>query len=254
MRHTRFRSKEGGPGVSLCPYHAGRVPLLVVLAAALSLPSAAQTVVLSTPRDLLRADPIAFADSLDTGRPASLSPKEKVRVLRSLPSDGEVSDLDGGSRQKLVYLAELLRATHRESVYEIKVIDLPQALVGIHARAVVLITKPALALLTADELQALVAHEIGHEYVWTQRERAFADRNHARLREVELLCDAIAIVTLHRLGMDSSALMSGIEKISRFNRERFGAARNEDAYPKLSDRRRFADAVRSWTANVQPAP
>ena len=41
------------------------------------------------------------------------------------------------------------------------------------------------------------------------------------------MCDAIAIVTLHGLGMDVSRLMSGVQKISRFNRERFGTAINE---------------------------
>ena len=56
--------------------------------------------------------------------------------------------------------------------YEIKVIDLPQAGMALHDRAVLLITAPTIALLSAAELQAMAAHEIGHEYVWTEWNRA----------------------------------------------------------------------------------
>ena len=54
------------------------------------------------------------------------------------------------------------------------------------------------------------------------------------------MCDAIAIVTLHGLGMDVSRLMTGVQKISRFNRERFGTANNEKDYPTVAERRAFA--------------
>jgi hypothetical protein len=64
------------------------------------------------------------------------------------------------------------------------VIDVPQAAIGLHARAVILITESALTLLDADELQALVLHEVGHEYVWTEWERSFrlADRSRLKAR------------------------------------------------------------------------
>ena len=53
-----------------------------------------------------------------------------------------------------------------------------------------------LKLLEAEELRALVAHEIGHEYVWVDYARASARDDHRRLKDLELLCDAIAIVTV----------------------------------------------------------
>ena len=73
-----------------------------------------------------------------------------------------------------------------------------------------------------------------------------ADRS--RLKDLELVCDAIAIVTLHGLGMDVSRLMTGVQKISRFNRERFGTATNEKDYPTVAERRAFAGAVATWTS------
>jgi hypothetical protein len=87
------------------------------------------------------------------------------------------------------------------------------------------------------QLQALAAHEIGHEYFWAEYASAVRLEHRNRLREVELLCDAIGVVVLHRLGLDSPPLISAIEKLNRFNRDLFGLAINESNYPTLSDRR-----------------
>jgi len=200
-------------------------------------------VALTTSQDLLATDPNAIVRFLETARPAPVSAEEKARVLSTLPLEGEVTDLSASARQKIAALTELLRATGRESVYEIKVIDVPQAAVALHARAVILISQAALTLLDADELQASLAHEMGHGYVWTERERAFQLGDHKRLKDLELVCDAIAIVTLHGLGLDVSRLMSGVEKTSRFNRQRFGTANNERDYPILAERQAFARAM-----------
>ena len=120
---------------------------------------------------------------------------------------------------------------------------MPQAGVAFYARAVILISEATLPLVDAEELQALVAHEVGHEYVWTERERAFKAGDRGRLKDLELMCDGIAIVMLHGLGMDVSRLMSGVEKISRYNRDRLGMATNEGNYPTLAERRVFAQSM-----------
>ena len=206
------------------------------------------TLPLFSSQTLLATDASAFARSLKIARPMPVSAEDKARVLRSLPEKGEVTSLDAAARRKLAALADILRAAERDSVYEIKVIDVPQAAIGLHARAVLLISEAALTLVDADELQALAAHEIGHEYVWTERERAFQVADHNGLKDLELMCDAIAIVTLHGLGMDVSRLMTGVQKISRFNRQRFGMAENERAYPTVAQRRVFAGAVTTWTS------
>ena len=200
-------------------------------------------VALTTSQDLLATDPNAIARFLETARPAPLSAEDRARVLSALPPDGEVTDLSASARQKIAALTELLRVSGRESVYEIKVIDVPQAAIGLYARAVIFISEAALTLLDADELHASLAHEMGHGYVWTERERAFELGDHKRLKDLELVCDAIAIVTLHGLGMDVSRLMSGIEKTSRFNRKRLGTANNERDYPTLAERQAFARAM-----------
>ena len=191
-----------------------------------------QIVALTTSQNLLATDPNAIARFLETARPAPVSAEDKARVLSTLPLEGEVTDFNASARQKLAALTKLLRATGRESVYEIKVIAVPQAAIGLHARAVILISEAALTLLDADELQALVAHEVGHEYVWTERERSFRLADRSRLKDLELVCDG------HR-HRDAARAWNGCvpidvgcsRKSSRFNRERFGTANNEKDYP-----------------------
>lgn len=56
----------------------------------------------------------------------------------------------------------------------------------------------------------------------------------------------MAAVTLYDLGLEPSSLVDGIAKISRFNRDRFGAADNEAFYPTVTERRAFAGAVQRW--------
>ena len=129
----------------------------------------------------------------------------------------------------------------------------PQAVIVLHERALILISAPAIALVSAAELPALAAHEIGHEYVWIEWHRARQRADRARLKELELVCDAIAAVTLRQLGMDPSKVIDGVEKVTRFNRERFGSATNEESYPTLAERRAFASRNRSMAAGLELA-
>ena len=50
--------------------------------------------------------------------------------------------------------------------------------------------------------------------------------------------------------MNASRLMSGVQKISRFNRERFGTANNETDYPTLAERQAFARAMAARSAAI----
>lgn len=165
--------------------------------------------------------------------------------MNVLPTEGEVLKLEAEAQQKVDAVRQLLSATRREW-YLIKVVDVPQAAVGLHARAVLLISAPAIALVNAAELQALAAHEIGHEYVWSEWHHARQQRARAGLKELELVCDAIAVVTLHRLGLDPGPLIAALEKISQFNRERFGASAAEMDYPMVRERRALVRQTQRW--------
>ena len=139
------------------------------------------------------ADSLVKGEPVDLGtcRPTPISVGEKNRLLRSLPTDGEIRQLTKSERNKVADLESVLHLHERDGTYEIKVISVPQAWTGLHERAVLLISRPALGLLSSEELQALAAHEIGHEYFWESYLGAQRQNDTRRLRELELACDAI---------------------------------------------------------------
>jgi len=176
-------------------------------------------------------------------RPTPVGAVEKAAVLRSLPTEGAVTQLGAEERRKVDSLGPLLRAHGRYTVYDVRIITVPQAWTGLYERAVVLISRPTLTLLSSEELQALVAHEIGHEYVWRQYADAKSHKNTKRLRELELVCDAIAVRTLAREGVSPERLQTAIEKVHWYNRERFGVALNEGSYPSIKERRQLIETM-----------
>ena len=149
-------------------------------------------------------------------------------------------------RAKLAALYPVLRAVQREAVYEIRVIEIPSAAIAIDGRAVILVSQRALGLLDADQLRAAVAHETAHEYVWEEWERAAKRADWKRLRQLELVCDGIAIVILHSIGSDTSSLIKGAERLTTSNLLWLGAPPNPQRYPMLSERREFAREVATW--------
>lgn len=242
--HPRKPGQRGGISLYLLRWSgtAGVVGLALLSA---DVAAYGQTVTFRNPRDLLVGEPAAFIDLLEAARPAPLSTDDMRAILRALPTKGEVTKLGGDAQVKVNAVRQLLTATRR-GWYQVKVIDLPQAAVALHARAVILISAPAVAILNAAELQALAGHEIGHEYLWTEWNRAHQRADRDRLKELELVCDAIAIVTLRGLGLDPSLLIAGLEKVSRFNRERLGVATNEKNYPTVAERRASVHQIQRW--------
>lgn len=191
------------------------------------------------PDDLLALDPPRLLALVAHSRPAPVPAATRLAALQRLPAHGEATNLDDRSTRKLGSLSRGLRAAQRDAIYALKVIDVPQAVVANYFAAAILVSRPALDLLEEDELEAVVAHEVAHEYVWAEYERASAQANERRLRELELVCDAIAVVTQRAAGIDPSALARAIERISRYNRSRLGQADNERRYPTVDERRRL---------------
>src|SRR5436190_23086171 len=97
-----------------------------------------QSVVDSVLARFLSTDPRTFARDLERRRPAPVSPDLKARILNSLPPEGKGKKLKQSAQRKLASLEQVLRVHQRHSVYEVKVIAVPHAFVGLHARAVVL--------------------------------------------------------------------------------------------------------------------
>jgi predicted Zn-dependent protease len=95
--------------------------------------------------------------------------------------------------------------------------------------------------------QAVVAHELGHEYYWNEFEDARQKHDYSQVQELELRCDAIAVITLQSVGVDPECLISAITKLNKHN-ERPGSPSSPN-YVELKDRitfiRSIADMLRA---------
>ena len=183
---------RGRGGISLYLLSWFESAALVVLAL-LSTGVAAdgQTLTFRNPRDLLVAGPVAFIELLEAARPAPLSREDMGAILRALPSEGRgyrarsrrTEESGCGSPVAHGNPARLVRdqgdrrpaSRHRSACSR---------------RGPDFCTNRG--ALSAAELQATAAHEIGHEYVWTEWNRAQQYADQERLKELELVCDAIA--------------------------------------------------------------
>jgi hypothetical protein len=196
------------------------------------------------PRPTASARALQFLSSLDPDidaavralRPAAAPTDMRRRALASLPNDGALH-AERDELLKLSRVEPLLAYHERSSVFETRLIDVPQAFVGLHWRSVLLISRPALSVLSATELQALVAHEIGHDYFWEPYLSARSHGDTVALQEIELKCDVIAVLTLAALGLDPAALGRAARKMARFNVR--VAIANADEYPTPAERNEF---------------
>jgi hypothetical protein len=185
--------------------------------------------------------PSTFRTYLERVRKPDLSPQERARIRAELPKDGEVK-LSDKSAQKLLAIQPILEYHRRGGLIEAKVVEAFQAWIGLHARSFILITEPAFRLLDSEEIQALAAHELGHDYFWDEYQQARDTHDDQRAQELELRCDAIAVFTLADLGLNPGKLLSATNKPAEFNAQ-FGTPLNVQLYVPHRERLRFIEAV-----------
>ena len=180
-----------------------------------------------------------FDDYLTHERPGKLAPELKVRVLAMLRKEDLVTPSSTGSK-KLSALEPVFKYHDRSTVIDVKVIRLGKPVVMLLAGAAVLISQEALAMLTAEELQAVVAHELGHEYFWNEYERARELKQVEKLREFELRCDGLAVITMAGVGIDPEHLINAITKLTKAHT---GQSTRADYYVSLTERINFNRAM-----------
>ena len=247
-KSPRYPRKQPCPSTAACRKFA-RFTAAAVGFLLFGLSAHSENLVDSALRLFLGNDSNTAGFDLDKSRPQPVGSDMKALILASLPKEGLVQKLPDPLRRKLDSLQAVLRVQQRQSVYEVHVFESgPKAFafVGLHERAVLLVSDAALILLNAEELQASAAHEIGHEYVWAEYSEAAQRHDNHRLKELELFCDGVAILTLRRVGLDPAPLLTATEKIANFNLLSTGPAWNAERYPSAGERRRFAQAIMNW--------
>lgn len=181
-----------------------------------------------------------FDDYLRTIRPAPISIAQKTRLLSMIRQE-DIVEPSVERRVKLDSLHPIL-AYHDRTNIEVKILRLGLAWAGFLEGAAVVISEAAIDVLTVEELQGVVAHELGHQYFAIEYAAARQDKQFDTVKEVELRCDAVAIITLKHLGLNPRSLTSGISKITKFNEAR-GVKNNPDMGTSLEERLKFSQAI-----------
>ena len=158
---------------------------------------------------------------LDRHQPPPLSPELRTRIMAALPSEGELTPT-AIEKAKLAAVDPVLKIYRRLGSVSLKVVDVPYALVALHDRAVLLVTREALSLITVSEFQAIVAHELAHEFFWEDYDAALKGEEYERLQELELRCDGIAVMIFRALGADPAHLARAAVTLTRHNERRGG--------------------------------
>ena len=218
---------------------------LLILAFAIPLLAGAADVNREVLAQFRRYAPEEVGRWLALHRPAAVTPHVASALRAALPNEGELMHLTRADRLKLESISVVLRPHEREGVYLVKVVDSLQARIGLHARFVLLVTSTALRTLTAAQLQAVAAHEVGHEYVWLDYEFARAEGNSRRLRSLELFCDGVALLTLARIGVDPGTLIDALRLLESSDR-RNALLPESYSHPTLPDREDFARHIITW--------
>jgi Zn-dependent protease with chaperone function len=193
-------------------------------------------------------------------RPEPLDNAARAPILATLPKEGEIT-LTAKERDKLTRADRVLDYSARRGVIEIKVVEMDQAFVGLYLRTVIMVSGQAFRLLSADELAALVAHEVGHDYHSATYAAALAAKDSAHLRELELEADGYAVLTLREAGIDPERLADAVRQMMRYNDWRFRAAgaapsstSSDERYVSLGERLAFIRAVAALRWGHQAAP
>ena len=178
-------------------------------------------------------------DVLARLRPEPLDQASRAQVIASLPKDELRPTKD--ELAKIAAAERVLDYSARLGVISIRVIDLDYAYIGLYYRTAILVSRPQLAILNADEFAALVAHEVGHDYDWNAYWDAMQSKNHARRRELELRADGLAVLTLRGAGLDPERLVTAVQRTLLHNRGKDPI--NPEDYVGLTERVAFIRAM-----------
>ena len=177
-----------------------------------------------------------------------LPPAIRARVIDALPEKGALTPTPREAR-KLAATSSVLRFHGRDDDMTVRLVTVGGvAFVGLYARTVLLISREALALLDEEEVMAIMSHEVGHDYVWDQYEAARQRKDNAALQELHLHCDAVSVVTLHRLGVSPERLVAAVVRLHRHNAGL--APLDEFGYVPLDQRVRLIRSVARLVATV----
>ena len=142
-------------------------------------------------------------------RSEPVSQSDKAILMRELPMITDGNRVDGQRQLDRLYarLETTLRYYHRFGVVDLIIFRDPRPIIYNKPGVVLVISTEVLKIVGNDDaaLAGLVAHELAHEYIVLQMLHAIRSGDLSKIRELELFCDAVAVVALLDLSQTSFA-------------------------------------------------
>ena len=182
--------------------------------------------------------PAAIRDRLQQMRQTAYLPGpvlvNRIVELQHLPiADGKrVDQLKTALQPVLEY--------HERRQMPIVVLRSEQPKAYLVERAVIIITTRLMVIASDEEIRGIVAHELAHEYVWDERNKAKAEKDGKLMRECELFCDVVAAFTLKEIGNDPANYGRIIERLTIIGINAGSTIKQEsDTHPSLDVRKKL---------------
>lgn len=159
---------------------------------------------------------------------------ERIIKEQGLPlvSGPRVERLKAALRPVLAY--------HEREQMPIFVVRSEQPKANLVARAAIIITSKLMVIASDEEICGIVAHELGHEYMWQERINAKKANDINLMRECELFCDAVAAFTLKEIGHDPASYGRIIERLTIIGINAGSTVKQEsDTHPSLDARKKL---------------
>ncbi len=217
-----------------------QIMLAAIFALGLSTTIAAQTTkTTETDRALARLGdlaPDAVRRRLNEMRPPAYQPGPVL--INEIIKHQKLTVISGERVERLKAALQPVLAYHdRDGKLPIYVLRSEQPKAFVDCRAALIMTTKLMLITSEAELRGIIAHELAHEYLWEERDRAFKEKDESLLREIELFCDAVAAITLKEIGDDPAHLARGLERMTYIGITAGNVTRSETkTHPSLDAR------------------
>ena len=203
---------------------------------------------------------IARVESVFTGRslseinlalaamlPEAVSQTDKSVLMRELPLVNAHNRVEGG--QKLIRLYARVETTlklyKRHGIVDLVIFRDSRPIVYSKPGVVLVISTEVLKIVGSDDaaLSGVVAHELAHEYVAMQMLSAIRAGDLSKIRELELFCDAVAVVVLLDLGLDPAHYGKALKRIATHSQAAAALNDGSDSHPAIAARLKIISDV-----------
>jgi Zn-dependent protease with chaperone function len=172
--------------------------------------------------------------------PEPVSRSDKSQLMSDLPlvtAKNRVEDhrqLDGLRSR----LEPTLKLYARYGVVDLILFRDPRPIVYSKPGVVVVISTEVMKIAGDDDaaLVGIVAHELAHEYVALQMLRAVRSGDLTKIRELELFCDAVAVVVLLDLGLDATRYGRALRSIATHSQATAELNNGSSTHPAIDAR------------------